>query len=161
MTKTDDIIHRALTFPMDEVLQRYAAQDALPMNVVREHERELKRFLIICAITSDAKIGMKGPIDKLWHAFILFTKLYAEFCETVAGRFIHHFPIPTGNNEKNRSRLGYRRFYRAYITTFGETPPSAVWPVLQGGDDDGGGGSGDCGGGGDCHQSDCHDGCDV
>jgi hypothetical protein len=31
-------------------------------------------------------------IDAGWHAFILHTADYAEFCERVAGRFIHHRP---------------------------------------------------------------------
>ncbi|WP_051393003.1 hypothetical protein [Glycomyces arizonensis] len=36
-----------------------------------------------------AALGGSGP----WHAFILHTRDYAAFCETVvAGGFIHHVP---------------------------------------------------------------------
>lgn len=32
-------------------------------------------------------------VDPGWHAFIEHTHEYAEFCERLAGRFIHHVPI--------------------------------------------------------------------
>lgn len=32
-------------------------------------------------------------VDPGWHAFIEHTHEYADFCEHVAGRFIHHVPI--------------------------------------------------------------------
>lgn len=31
-------------------------------------------------------------VDIGWHTFILYTRSYAEFCQRVAGRFIHHEP---------------------------------------------------------------------
>lgn len=31
-------------------------------------------------------------IDEMWHMFILATRDYAEFCEDMFGRFIHHIP---------------------------------------------------------------------
>ncbi len=31
-------------------------------------------------------------LDEMWHQFILCTPVYADFCERVLGRFIHHRP---------------------------------------------------------------------
>lgn len=31
-------------------------------------------------------------VDVGWHAFVLHTRDYMEFCTRVAGRFIHHTP---------------------------------------------------------------------
>ena len=31
-------------------------------------------------------------VDDGWHQFIIHTKAYADFCEAIAGRFIHHTP---------------------------------------------------------------------
>ena len=31
-------------------------------------------------------------VDVAWHEFILFTKLYEEFCKRGMGKFIHHTP---------------------------------------------------------------------
>ncbi|MBQ1027481.1 hypothetical protein [Micromonospora sp. C95] len=51
-------------------------------------------FLGTCATTT----GLLGPSDLVdigWHTFILHTREYADFCQRVAGRFIHHQPEPT------------------------------------------------------------------
>jgi hypothetical protein len=33
------------------------------------------------------------PVDPAWHAFMLRSQAYAEFCTTHAGRYIHHVPF--------------------------------------------------------------------
>lgn len=32
------------------------------------------------------------PLDDIWHAHILDTKKYAEDCDKIFGKFLHHFP---------------------------------------------------------------------
>lgn len=34
-----------------------------------------------------------GPVDEAFHAFILNTALYADFCERHIGWFLHHTPL--------------------------------------------------------------------
>lgn len=34
-----------------------------------------------------------APVDLGWHAFMLRSKPYAEFCAAHAGRFLHHEPV--------------------------------------------------------------------
>jgi hypothetical protein len=36
-------------------------------------------------------------IDWMWHAFVLFTVDYADFCERYFGFFIHHIPTDDGS----------------------------------------------------------------
>ena len=86
------LIARAEDFPMEEVLKRYVKDKNLPLQVAHEHERELKRFLALCALNPKGSYGMAGPVDELWHTFLLFTKNYAFFCDEVAGVFLHHVP---------------------------------------------------------------------
>lgn len=51
------------------------------------------------------KVGREGSegqrptrVEDLgWHAFLLFTREYAEFCHRTAGRFIHHAPDDDGD----------------------------------------------------------------
>ncbi|MFV2179279.1 hypothetical protein ACFHW2_31490 [Actinomadura sp. LOL_016] len=33
------------------------------------------------------------PVDPAWHAFMLRSQAYAEFCAEHAGRYIHHVPF--------------------------------------------------------------------
>jgi hypothetical protein len=55
-------------------------------------------FLDTCA-TATEPIGPSELVDIGWHTFILYTHEYAEFCDRIAGRFIHHVPddSPTGD----------------------------------------------------------------
>ncbi|GAB1641802.1 glycine-rich domain-containing protein [Krasilnikovia sp. MM14-A1259] len=48
-------------------------------------------FLGACAVSTEP-IGPSDLVDIGWHTFILYTREYAEFCDRVAGRFIHHQP---------------------------------------------------------------------
>ncbi len=34
-----------------------------------------------------------GPVDKVFHAFVLNTEFYAIFCDTHVGKFINHNPL--------------------------------------------------------------------
>ncbi|MGW2681666.1 glycine-rich domain-containing protein [Streptomyces sp. NPDC001414] len=78
-------------------------------------------------------------VDHGWHAFILHTVDYAEFCQRVAGRFVHHVPtvedetIP-GGPQATRGRT------LAAITAAGYVIDEELWPDMA-----------------DCTQ--CHEGC--
>ncbi len=134
------IIRRAMAFDLAKILFRYQKEEDLSAEVARQHERELKRFLALTAI-SRCGYGMRGPIDRLWHTFILFTKIYERFCREVAGRFIHHFPNISGfepADEGRKSRIlnlgpnDYLRFLKDYEATFGEPAPEQFWPRPSG-----------------------------
>lgn len=48
-------------------------------------------FLIACA-NAPRPLAPSAEVDLGWHTFLLYTKEYADFCERIAGRFIHHRP---------------------------------------------------------------------
>lgn len=121
-----DAINRAMKFEMGRIVERYVRDEGLTETIAREHEQELKRFLAMCALNPNAQYGMKGPIDELWHTFLIFSKDYAQFCDHVAGRFIHH--VPESGDEKPRNSDTYALFLRDYEETFGHPPPAQYWP---------------------------------
>ncbi|MFI9008861.1 glycine-rich domain-containing protein [Actinosynnema sp. NPDC053489] len=49
-------------------------------------------FLKACADNPESHFRPSLRVDLGWHQFILNTVDYAEFCERVAGRFLHHVP---------------------------------------------------------------------
>lgn len=49
-------------------------------------------FLTVCALNPCNRYRPSKKVDIGWHQFILNTRDYAEFCERVAGRFLHHVP---------------------------------------------------------------------
>lgn len=49
-------------------------------------------FLSACAQHPTLHLAPPFEVDWGWHMFMLHTKEYAEFCNRVAGRFMHHAP---------------------------------------------------------------------
>lgn len=132
----EEMIRKAMEYPIDKVIFRYRQDTGLSEKEGRRHERELKRFMALSAVT-DRGYGMRGPIDNLWHTFILFTHIYENFCRAVAGRFIHHFPNirnydGPGKPPLDLGNTDYVRFLQDYEATFGERPEPPYWPEAQG-----------------------------
>lgn len=125
-------IAKAMAFPMDDILRRYALDFEIDFQTAKEHEREIKRFLVLCALNRSANYGMNGPIDDLWHTFLLFTREYQQFCHEIAGHFIHHIPNVPDQNGKKKKTGGddYVRFLNDYEQVFGEKAAAHVWPRL-------------------------------
>jgi hypothetical protein len=119
-----------MDFPMDQVIGRYSKDEGLPLAAAKEHERELKRYLLLCALNPSEHYGMRGPIDKLWHTFLVFTKDYAKFSDEVAGRFLHHDPV-VEDVRNGTSPSHYLRTLSDYEQVFGEEAPRHIWPRLH------------------------------
>jgi hypothetical protein len=96
-------------------------------------------FLKACAVNPGRNLSPTKAIDPGWHAFILHTEDYAEFCERVAGRFVHHRPIC---NDDIRSGTALERTIEALKAT-GYPIEWDLWTVNAA----------------DCHQchATCHD----
>ncbi|MFF5171539.1 glycine-rich domain-containing protein [Micromonospora sp. NPDC000089] len=84
--------------------------DRLTRRIAREHPElaadvparivdQALAFLGACATTTE-RIGPTELVDLGWHAFLLHTREYADFCQRVAGRFIHHEPEPDSDEPR-------------------------------------------------------------
>ncbi|MFF5023771.1 glycine-rich domain-containing protein [Streptomyces collinus] len=78
-------------------------------------------------------------VDSGWHAFILHTVDYAEFCQRVAGRFVHHVPTDEADETPGQAHRTRNRTLAA-IAAAGYTVDEELWPDVA-----------------DCSQ--CHAGC--
>jgi hypothetical protein len=131
LSTPEQTIAWGLAFPMDLIVRRYAEDLALPIDVAKEHEREIKRFLILCALNPFEPYAMRGPMDEIWHTFIIFTKDYTAFCEGIAGYYIHHAPMDVDHDSPDVSKQHYEQFLADYEAVFGEAPPPSFWPRPQ------------------------------
>ncbi|WP_028055629.1 hypothetical protein [Sinorhizobium medicae] len=129
-----EVIAHAQRFDMSAVLSRYIQLHNVETTLAHEHERELKRFLVIASLFPQESFSMAGPTDDLWHEFILFTKEYIQFCELVGGEYIHHSPtVDDGEDDlpagMERRLTGYQNFLSRYRSVFAEEPPPHIWPL--------------------------------
>jgi hypothetical protein len=76
----------------NRLVARIAGEEALESSLA---ERIMDQALVFLAASAHHTGGPLSPselVDVGWHTFILYTREYAEFCNRVAGRFIHHVP---------------------------------------------------------------------
>jgi hypothetical protein len=128
MTFIDQAVSAALNFPMPRVGARYQQLYGLPSRDVARHERELKRYLVLRSKLGHAALPTPKVLDRLWHVFLLYTRDYTEFCDTLGG-FIHHVPTESSLTTEEMTQR-YRELLERYEEMFRELPPHDVWPTL-------------------------------
>jgi hypothetical protein len=85
-------------------------------------EREYRRFLCLAALHAGQPLVPVGDIDEFWHYHILDTRAYAEDCQIVLGRFLHHCPqrVATSPVEDATHRANFAKTCELYMAVFGE-----------------------------------------
>ncbi|MEU9065437.1 hypothetical protein AB0D60_00885 [Streptomyces sp. NPDC048306] len=53
---------------------------------------EAIKFVAACEANPDLGLAPSRIVDEGWHALILHTAMYADLCERLGGRFVHHYP---------------------------------------------------------------------
>lgn len=125
---------RALEFDLTDVKRSYSRRYGLASDAVALHERELKRYLVLCALHPEREHAMFSEIDNLWHEFICFTRKYHKFCHQVAGRYIHHAPREAeGAPSASALALGRIHTVEDYTLYFGAMDPG-IWPAATAAD---------------------------
>lgn len=80
----------------DDLFERLVRQVVQNGHVDREQAvRIMDQALVFLKASADNTTAVLRPskeVDLGWHTFILNTVEYADFCQRVAGRFLHHVP---------------------------------------------------------------------
>ncbi|WP_326738290.1 glycine-rich domain-containing protein [Streptomyces sp. NBC_01022] len=84
-------------------------------------------FLAAGAALPRVALSPSKPVDIGWHTWILHTVEYAAFCDHVAGRFIHHAPIPEAERNLGDPAAERRRTLDALAAT-GFRIDDDLWP---------------------------------
>jgi hypothetical protein len=71
----------------------------------------LRQFFLAYLLGGRKPVAMPSKVvDALWHAFILHTRAYDDFCRQAFGRFLHHTPSAAMGRSTN-SNAGLRRVW--------------------------------------------------
>ncbi|HEY7689052.1 MAG TPA: hypothetical protein VH835_10180 [Dongiaceae bacterium] len=125
------VIAKAMAFKMRHVVDEYRRKSEVSEFQALELERELKRYLAMCALHPRMTFPMGGPVDDLWHVFLTHTADYRRFCDGIAGRMIHHWPAGSAGGGRTR-RANHDAFIRIYHRLYGVLPAAHVWPFMEG-----------------------------
>lgn len=105
-------VQKAIGFEAPALLiKRFCSEHKVSEDEAREGFEETKKFLLLCAKNKGVNYSPSLQVDAMWHQFILHTRDYFTFCDTLGG-FVHHQPaeVPTpGSYELTKRDL--KRFY--------------------------------------------------
>jgi len=88
-------------------------------------DTEYRRFLHLGLEPHRVPIVPTKDVDKFWHYHILDTMKYADDCNAIFGRFLHHFPYfgLRGEDDARNLRQAAAQTRLLYRQTFGEDAP--------------------------------------
>jgi hypothetical protein len=76
----------------DRLVKRIIKVEGLHRSLAERILNQALAFLLLCAKEPNGAFSPSPLVDVGWHTFILYTKPYADFCDKVCGRFLHHTP---------------------------------------------------------------------
>ncbi|MEU0519812.1 hypothetical protein [Streptosporangium sp. NPDC006007] len=83
--------------------KRIAAEHPEHADIAEPIMEQTLAFLAACAAHPTVRLAPSELVDLGWHAFVLYTREYADFCHRVAGQFIHHVPDDTPDRPSSGS----------------------------------------------------------
>lgn len=96
-------LERALAYRNRDVVDAFVARYRVSAREGAAIFADLKRWLWLNALPDAPPLHISSElfiIDEMWHAFVLHTEPYADYCRSRFGFFIHH--RPTSQREKER-----------------------------------------------------------
>lgn len=85
---------------------------------------EYRRFLYLAA---KGAVSPSHAVDHAWHLHLIYARAYHEGLGALLGRPLTHTPS-TGDADHARLKTLYAKTLARYETTFGEAPPTEIWP---------------------------------
>ena len=119
-------VEELAAFDFTLVLRRLVEQGSLSEEWAEPAILEFRRYLALRLVTPGPVMMLSAVVDEVWHASILFTRLYADLCQRVFGHFLHHDPEMQPIADPSAE---WRVFEERYTALFGA--PGALWQAWQ------------------------------
>jgi hypothetical protein len=106
-------LEEVLAYANPGVVRRYLKEHGGSQEEAEEVFRETLKWLYLCHRGAESGFACSispelEKVDRMWHAFLLFTLDYAEFCERHFGAFLHHVPDEAEEGETDEGDLRER-----------------------------------------------------
>jgi|GEM_PF-1788690 len=123
-----------MSCPLDQVRERLVRKQVLSEEIADQAIAEYRKFLVLARLGYGPLEMFSRQVDEVWHAHILFTRDYAEFCQMAFGRFFHHQPHTSSENSGSEKISKQQHdpafhFATAYTNVFGSLSP--LWENVR------------------------------
>jgi hypothetical protein len=79
-------------YDLGRVRSRLLREGAMPAGWLDDAILEFRRYLGLHALERRSLLMFSKQIDDVWHACLLFSRLYADLCQQAFGHVVHHEP---------------------------------------------------------------------
>lgn len=145
--QTNPVWLKIQALDLEPIKFKLVAEHGWKLEQADKVETQYKQYLYLSATTIvEDGLPPSKIIDEFWHQHILDTRKYAEDCENVFGRFVHHYPyfgLMGGEDYERFSNAG-ENAERLFIEVFGESPYESNMIERCNSGCDGGGGCSGC-----------------
>lgn len=107
-SKTDfsEIYQLIQTEPLTSTINRLLMIDGWSPKHIPEAIKQYRNYIfLIRKWGHQYKLPPSVDIDDVWHAHILHTREYTEFCNTIFGHYLHHDPHTEGDFKTAKIKL--------------------------------------------------------
>jgi hypothetical protein len=109
-------------YDLTPLANRLRGDGSLPPTWVDEAILEFRRYLGLQVIAPGPRTMFSSHVDRVWHACLLFSRLYADLCQQVFGQFFHHDPAGAPDPARD---VKLQEFLQLYERVYG--PPGRLW----------------------------------
>ncbi|MFJ1590942.1 glycine-rich domain-containing protein [Kitasatospora albolonga] len=130
ITGTTKAVAGLITPELRAALITMVREDSWPEMTDDQGERGVNQvvaFLTVAAGTAE-RMTPSLRVDLFWHTFVLHTKHYAEFCDTLGNGFIHHVPDRDNGHDPAEGRDAMRRTAEMIRSAGFDLDPE-FWPI--------------------------------
>jgi hypothetical protein len=114
------------------VVARLEKDEGVAREAAERSVTELLKFLDLAAEMTangdDRALIPSAKVDAAWHAFILHTRPYTEFCERRYGEYLHHDVTPPKESVTAREVFEYARTRVLIERRYGDLDEE-LWPL--------------------------------
>lgn len=127
LQQSTNLLRKVMDYHNEGVVKRISKDTGCDYPEALEIFQDTKRFLYLCGAYGGG-LAPSARVDDGWHAFILFTKDYMDFCMDYFGKYLHHYPNVDGFS-KQKGVEQVKRTLKLANAVFGEL--SANWNYSQ------------------------------
>jgi len=113
-------------YDLAPVRDRLLGEGSMPAGWVDEAIYEFRRYLGLSLMVPGRVPMLSRHVDHVWHTCLLFSRLYAAWCDEAFGRFLHHEPAVAPDPDP---RATWRTFEAAYERLYG--PLGRLWQMAR------------------------------
>ncbi|GAB2923743.1 glycine-rich domain-containing protein [Streptomyces mayteni] len=130
ITDTTKTVYDLITPELKGDLITMVREDSWPELTDEQGERGVNQVVAFLAVAANSteRVTPSLRVDLFWHALVLHTKQYAEFCAALGSGFIHHVPDRGNSHNPAEGRAAMRRTAEL-IRSAGFDADPEFWPI--------------------------------